>query len=321
MTPGRLAVLGRWSVVKLLDRHAPEDPILAAVDLPRAFDIAVAAIGGAIVAISVVGSLVMVDGDDRLNLGVAALVTVPWLAWIARGCRDAAKVAPYVLAPAAAVTVCEVATPDGTVGFAPQFLLYLCLLALVCCVFAPRRHVTLVAAATGAVLVVRGLVSPEPAATLTPWLVAVTFVVAGIVGVRVGGLSIARAQQATAEQAELDDRRRVAGEVHDAVAHTLAVTLRHVAAARAAVDRAAVDDAVGELEEAERHGRASLADVRRTIRVLRTGGGRGDMSDPGRAAPEPGPTAPPTAPPTVPPTGPEAAAGAAAVAAAGEARP
>jgi signal transduction histidine kinase len=199
-------------------------------------------------------------------------VAAPWLVWIGRGCRPPGVAAPLVLLPHAPVAVVDAVTADGMVGFAPQFLLYLCLLRLVGCVFAPQRQATLVIAATYLVIVVRGAVSPEPAATLPPWTLALTFAVAAVVGVRAGALSFARAQQAAAERSALDERQRIARDVHDVVADTLAATVRHVAAARRAVDRAAVDEAVAALEAAEHEGRASLGDIRRTLHLLRSDG-------------------------------------------------
>lgn len=77
------------------------------------------------------------------------------------------------------------------------------------------------------------------------------------------------AQAALAGDAARRERQRIAREVHDVVAHTLTVTLLHVSAARRALDhdpgsaRAALDDA-------ETLGRRSLADIRRTVGLLRS---------------------------------------------------
>lgn len=80
-----------------------------------------------------------------------------------------------------------------------------------------------------------------------------------------------RTQAALAGDAARRERQRIAREVHDVVAHTLTVTLMHVNTARRAIDRdpAAVRDA---LEEAETLGRQSLADIRRTVGLLRAEG-------------------------------------------------
>lgn len=89
------------------------------------------------------------------------------------------------------------------------------------------------------------------------------------------------AQAQLAEHAAADERRRIAREVHDVVAHSLSVTLLHTTAARRGLqeDRD-IDDAVEALEQAEQLGRQAMADIRRTVGLLDDG--------PMRLAPEPG---------------------------------
>ena len=83
-------------------------------------------------------------------------------------------------------------------------------------------------------------------------------------------MALEDAQQALAESAAEAERARIAREVHDVVAHSLTVTMLHVASARLAVqDRP--DEAVAALVEAERLGRQSLADVRRAVGLLNSG--------------------------------------------------
>ncbi|HWF28447.1 MAG TPA: histidine kinase [Mycobacterium sp.] len=90
-----------------------------------------------------------------------------------------------------------------------------------------------------------------------------------------------RAQEALAEHAAADERRRIAREVHDVIAHSLSVTLLHVTGARRALQQDRdVDDAVEALEQAERLGRQAMADIRRTVGLL----DRGPM----KITPEPG---------------------------------
>jgi signal transduction histidine kinase len=94
----------------------------------------------------------------------------------------------------------------------------------------------------------------------------------GGLAMRANSLAIERlreAQDELARQAVADERRRVAREVHDTVAHTLSVTMLHLTAARMAVERAP-DRAAAALEEAERQGRAGMGDIRRIVRLLRT---------------------------------------------------
>ncbi|WP_409182875.1 sensor histidine kinase [Amycolatopsis sp. VS8301801F10] len=94
-------------------------------------------------------------------------------------------------------------------------------------------------------------------------------------------------QEAVREQAMLGERQRIAREVHDVVAHSLSITLLHVTGARHGLrtDRD-IDEAVAALTEAERIGRAAMADIRRTVGLLaqesagtRALPGAGDLAD------------------------------------------
>jgi signal transduction histidine kinase len=78
------------------------------------------------------------------------------------------------------------------------------------------------------------------------------------------------AQASLAEQVAADERRRIAREVHDVIAHSLAVTMLHLTGARLTLehDPAATAEAIGALEEAERAGRESLLEIRRTVGLL-----------------------------------------------------
>lgn len=88
-------------------------------------------------------------------------------------------------------------------------------------------------------------------------------------------------QAAQARHAAADERRRIAREVHDVIAHSLSVTLLHVTGARRGLQQDRdVDDAVEALEQAERLGRQAMADIRRTVGLL--------DGAPMNMAPEPG---------------------------------
>ncbi|TSE00484.1 two-component sensor histidine kinase [Skermania sp. ID1734] len=88
-------------------------------------------------------------------------------------------------------------------------------------------------------------------------------------------------QQQRAEQAASDERRRIAREVHDVVAHSLSVTLLHLTGARRALQEDNdVNEAVEALIDAERLGRQAMSDIRRTVGLL-------DDSR-GKTTPEPG---------------------------------
>lgn len=79
-----------------------------------------------------------------------------------------------------------------------------------------------------------------------------------------------QAQETLAEQAATDERRRVAREVHDVIAHTLAVTMLHLTGARLALAEGDADEALRGLQDAERLGRDSLAGLRRSVGLLST---------------------------------------------------
>lgn len=84
-------------------------------------------------------------------------------------------------------------------------------------------------------------------------------------------IALQAAQEALAESAAMAERARIAREVHDVIAHSLTVTVLHVASARLAVqDRP--DKAIQALSDAERVGRQALADVRRAVGLLGPGG-------------------------------------------------
>jgi len=71
-----------------------------------------------------------------------------------------------------------------------------------------------------------------------------------------------------ADQAALNERQRIARDVHDLVGHSLSVVMMHVAGARLLV-RSDPDEAERALVQAENAGRQSLAEIRRTIGLLR----------------------------------------------------
>ncbi|MFA4083390.1 histidine kinase [Mycobacteroides salmoniphilum] len=96
-----------------------------------------------------------------------------------------------------------------------------------------------------------------------------------------------RAQQVRMqEQAAADERRRIAREIHDVIAHSLSVTMLHLTGARRALQEDHdVDDAVVGLLDAERLGRQAMSDIRGTVGLLSAGPGG---AEPMRLSPEPG---------------------------------
>jgi signal transduction histidine kinase len=80
------------------------------------------------------------------------------------------------------------------------------------------------------------------------------------------------AREAHAGQAASEERRRIAREVHDVVAHSLSITLLNLTVARHALQQNRdIDDAIEALEDAERVGRQAMSDIRLTVGLLGTG--------------------------------------------------
>lgn len=151
--------------------------------------------------------------------------------------------------------------------------------------FAPAFLVLMVLAVATLASVLGGLLAAASAATLLlaaaalhrldAVLLYLGFVAAGwLLGyiMRSQRLLLAEqieAQKMLAEHAAADERRRIAREVHDVIAHSLSITLLHVTGARRGLQQDRdVDDAVEALEQAERLGRQAMADIRRTVGLL-----------------------------------------------------
>lgn len=133
---------------------------------------------------------------------------------------------------------------------------------------------TVVVASTLATIVVSAYVGPAYGSAGI-WSGALVFTLIGGLLVRrllASMTDLQAAHAALAARAAADERRRIAREVHDVIAHSMTVTMLHVTAARMAVGRGDLDAAGEALEEAERAGRASLADIRSTVGLLRDDG-------------------------------------------------
>jgi signal transduction histidine kinase len=102
------------------------------------------------------------------------------------------------------------------------------------------------------------------------WLLGIGISWAGGFAIQRQFLLLSRAreeQELLAERAAADERQRIAREIHDVIAHSLAVTMLHLTGARLALRRDP-EEAEEALLEAERLGRESLAEIRRTVGLL-----------------------------------------------------
>jgi signal transduction histidine kinase len=98
------------------------------------------------------------------------------------------------------------------------------------------------------------------------WLLAIAFTWSGTALLQ----SRLRLIGEIGERAAADERQRIARELHDVIAHTLAVTMLQLTGARLALERDPAD-AARALAEAERLGRQSLAELRKAVGLLAPG--------------------------------------------------
>jgi signal transduction histidine kinase len=143
----------------------------------------------------------------------------------------------------------------------------------------PRVSIPLCSVAV-AIPLARGITDPDFDATFIWATATVTSALAGYVFSAImrttvelqrSNVRLRAAQEALVHKAALRERQRIAREIHDVIAHSLTVSMLHLTAARLAVQRGDSEAAAEYLEEAEHSGRDSLADVRRTIGLLRDG--------------------------------------------------
>jgi signal transduction histidine kinase len=130
----------------------------------------------------------------------------------------------------------------------------------------------------GVLALVLGLLNLTPYAAdrgvlVLPWTCATVVVWLASRGLAVQDRLLAQlrtAQADLAHRAAEEERRRIAGEIHDLVAHSLAVMVLHLTGARMVLQRDGADArAIAAIVEAESQGRRSLDDVRRTVGLLR----------------------------------------------------
>jgi signal transduction histidine kinase len=254
-----------------------EEATLSQIEDPAVFRLGASILAVVVTAIAIAGSLLIDDeGDDGYSIGLVLVTGIPWVLRFFGVELQRLVFAAWVLLPTIVLSIVGVFTesvrldgPGMEFSFGAQISLFLVLLMLADFVGAPRPQAVGITLAVAAAIALRFAVDRDPPSLLI-WIAALGFTVAAAVGIRNSSVALIRARDALAAERASAERRTIARDVHDVVAHTLAVTMLHMTAARMAVQRGASDDAVEALEEAEKHGRASLTDVRRIIRVLRS---------------------------------------------------
>lgn len=195
----------------------------------------------------------------------AAVAALPWLvdAFLFMLKRTAVPVLLFTLVVVGATVGLEVDPVE--VDIAPFFLVLLSGEMATRLVFRASVAVTLVSIGTMLGLDIWGSYDES-----FVWLLAIALSWAGGIGMQKQFLLLARAraeQTHLAERAAAEERQRIAREIHDVIAHSLAVTMLHLTGARLALRRDP-NEAETALLEAERLGRESLAEIRRTVGLL-----------------------------------------------------
>jgi len=147
-----------------------------------------------------------------------------------------------------------------------------------------RRSLQALAATSAAILVVLA-VNWGDLSAIDPVANFVVFGTAWILGDNVGtrrkyvaeledkALRLEAEREAQAKRATVEERTRIARELHDVVAHSVSVMTVHAGAARRLLDQAGADPVVREaMATVEATGREALTELRRAVGVLREDG-------------------------------------------------
>jgi signal transduction histidine kinase len=247
--------------------------------MPPGFSLSFGVIVDAVTMLILVGTALQRTGADLWATGIAAIFGVaPMLLWFFSGVKYLPGLVWASLWVATVILLFATSTPV-TSDLAP-----LLLVMMVGCVAAMARAMWAALAFGSAVVL---LVAASAAHRLDGLALYLSIVAVGwLVGylMRTQAELLVKQQQMQAdltEHAAAEERRRIAREVHDVIAHSLSVTLLHVTGARRALQRDGdIDDAVDALTDAERLGRQAMADIRRTVGLLESG--------PSKTVPEPG---------------------------------
>ncbi|HYZ66291.1 MAG TPA: histidine kinase, partial [Mycobacterium sp.] len=221
------------------------------------------------VAISVIAALQRPAADLPAALGAVAVAVSPLLLFLVYGIKFKVYEAPVMWAAwtaATAIFLFGTSTPI-VADFAP--LLLVLMVGVVGSLTAILGG-TLATASAVALLLTASALHRLDAVMLYVSCVGMGWLVGYLMHMQ--QLLLLKQQEAQAQLAEhaaADERRRIAREVHDVIAHSLSITLLHITGARRGLQQDRdVDDAVEALEQAEDLGRQAMTDIRRTVGLL-----------------------------------------------------
>lgn len=211
--------------------------------------------------IAAIGALLVNPGTALENI-VALVAVVPFVVWERRGM-------PSVLLVVITSAVQLFALRSGDLE---PLLFLVSMAASVVGGWERSRRALVVAALVAAATPVAVELLHDDGLLYGVWIMGIVFPLALTRGFRwqlAVANQLARAREEIARQAVLDEKRRIARDVHDLVGHGLATVLLHVTGARHVLRRD-VDAADAALADAEAVGRRSMQELRRTLGVLRS---------------------------------------------------
>jgi len=209
-----------------------------------------------------------------------AVIALPWvldmIGWPRRLFRDQARVQyPLVVLWSVVVVVCVywLVVADQVNADAAPFLLVV-LIAEMTATIGPQFGAVIVAASTAVVLLLYFVNHFTPLSGQLIWIFG--FVVGWLGGAAYRSLlkiatQLEQAQDELASRAAQEERHRLARDIHDLIAHSLAVTMLQLSGARLALEAGDTDEAVAALADAEAAGRAAMAEIHRTVGLLGQG--------------------------------------------------
>jgi signal transduction histidine kinase len=233
------------------------------------------AIGAFVVALAVVIAYQRHEfTSPNLALAILALITLPWvldmLGWPPRIVRNETRFQYPLILIWAALTLGGVywlsISFKETIDFAPFFVALL--IGEIAGTVGPRFGAAAWAVGIGGLAV---LTYVNHFSGMIIWGFAFTIAWMGGVAYRhqlIAMTELGNAQSELAARAAEEERRRLAREIHDLIAHSLAVTMLQMSGARLALAAGDTDEALAALADAETAGRSAMAEIHRTVGLL-----------------------------------------------------